>query len=1255
MAKLIRRCGVTAGVDSAAPAKSAGVAEQAVEQQIKEIEPEEAKERKITYRTQVSKEYSKKKELQIFAQAGSALAHVQRQFINAAWKYTFLNRSRNSGASFITTASQFNVGIRKMKNAFCDQMIKYLHKEDKYPYRVDTGLPELFTPQGAKINPETKIPYYVELMHEFEELFFGNFDIKGHPAKHPEQFNAFAAFYIMNNFDDLVEEQLDGIINISTANKGKLNNVSYAKDVARQSSVYWAGETHEAKNIENFTSHLAKLIISTIPKVVDVSTKEDLARGIHRFKQIGDQYLTPSDIYMIAGIIKQAEHDFNIIHQNDIKEGRVKPIVFNDNPKEALRRLLNDKSIPVMHQFGFDLTTSLRAFLYDDTDSEYSVHSLFERGIALNNKTLDIEQLIAFELNKNVTPTYLEYSDFGEVQTKNYGKRYQASSRLSDNIRNLAFLESYNPTPIFTESAYNAIKSKSLAQLGREQSNIFQITCKEIFDIDDITLPQYTEFLEKHLDTIKKICEGLCKVHDPNHGIKKSDDVQERAIETANFLSTFVYGPIKGQEQQLKWDANRYLSSIPMTNFDNLSGSSIPVYRLSSALFQYVQFIQNFHKEDPNRNKLNFFVENQLVLSQYTERPKDGEAVNTTKYNQYYTTPAGFMLDAGSSDASSDIDKMHPNDQLFASFMGNWQSLKELGMFACQIVPYSDKSSIGVILANIDAQVFDPTNKSMEGQVKSLKQIINSDDAPSVLSRMDYHYRKNSKMKLANNILKAWNTISRQLGLEPACSFLSEAELTAAYDKDSFDTTILEQIDQLDHWLQVNGKNLDWDKVALAADKSGIELSDNVFYASLSKGKKSVICFNQSLKWMIKNLSTLQSFRDYEKTLADRFLESPEVKFLKSRLVNPQIARRLIGSGIEMKKRNAQQLYWTGIIQRKEVMQKNKAGKNVKKIVFELDEAKFKKALLSYHYANNLIRSQYMDLISKDAFADKGSGKFAYEDLTSDEIAAKLDAIESKRFAGEPISKEDEDFANEVLFTYGESEYSARVAGMAKRMVLYPATIENFSQNTLRGVSPMVHVAIVKDVDEQVWNLKGETHGQEIFDGSGWVSVYYSYMENASLPGRGVKGTKKTLGVHVSDDNSALFKWAEFELNNDRIRRSRGNKYELFNLFKKMHSKYTFGDDVDLTKSYIEGESLTNPTSMVGRRIFYRDGFNDYEILKFEKSGPSTYSITVQQVDTNGQPIKNTRKDKISRKVNSIFDLWMLFGSYNSMELDEDG
>jgi hypothetical protein len=62
-------------------------------------------------------------------------------------------------------------------------------------------------------------------------------------------------------------------------------------------------------------------------------------------------------------------------------------------------------------------------------------------------------------------------------------------------------------------------------------------------------------------------------------------------------------------------------------------------------------------------------------------------------------------------------------------------------------------------------------------------------------------------------------------------------------------------------------------------------------------------------------------------------------------------------------------------------------------------------------------------------------------------------------------------------------------------------------------------------------------------------------MEDNSLPGHGIRGTKKTLGTSTRGMNSTLFKWAEFPITNEGMRMSHTSKYDLHTIFKKMHDE----------------------------------------------------------------------------------------------------
>ena len=321
-----------------------------------------------------------------------------------------------------------------------------------------------------------------------------------------------------------------------------------------------------------------------------------------------------------------------------------------------------------------------------------------------------------------------------------------------------------------------------------------------------------------------------------------------------------------------------------------------------------------------------------------------------------------------------------------------------------------------------------------------------------------------------------------------------------------------------------------------------------------------------------------------------------------------------------------------------------KEGKLIRRQV-ELN-GEFIKELRNYLALSNFLSHQYLDLVSKEEYTDKAKFKFDKSKLPKN------------------ASQE------EILKEYRRQEKSARIAGMAKRMVLYPATIENFEQDKIDGVSPDINVCVVEDAQEETFNLKGSTHDQDIFDGAAFISVYYSYMENNSLPGRGIRGTKKPLGVSISDGASSLFKYAEFEINNAKIRESRGNKFDLLRVFKKMHD-IQFGheengefvpEDIDITRD-IFGNSLENIEDILGKKIYYTKGFSNYVIRTIKKVGFNTYEFTVSPCSDNGHALQEAittesgekvNKDiitKFTKRINSIYDLWEALGGYNSKEL----
>ena len=169
---------------------------------------------------------------------------------------------------------------------------------------------------------------------------------------------------------------------------------------------------------------------------------------------------------------------------------------------------------------------------------------------------------------------------------------------------------------------------------------------------------------------------------------------------------------------------------------------------------------------------------------------------------------------------------------------------------------------------------------------------------------------------------------------------------------------------------------------------------------------------------------------------------------------------------------------------------------------------------------------------------------------------------------------------NENIREMEASAMGARV----KRNVSFTATKHQDLLNSLNGVSSKINICVVKDIDDEVYNLIADgvkSNGQKFSiprqlsnDGATFVDPSMSYLENNSLQNEAVGTDKKQFG-HMLDPESGtgfILKTAGFALTNDRLRNSR----QWYQLLKHMRSvKWlkegeTFNGEsyVDFTRDY---------------------------------------------------------------------------------------
>ena len=221
-----------------------------------------------------------------------------------------------------------------------------------------------------------------------------------------------------------------------------------------------------------------------------------------------------------------------------------------------------------------------------------------------------------------------------------------------------------------------------------------------------------------------------------------------------------------------------------------------------------------------------------------------------------------------------------------------------------------------------------------------------------------------------------------------------------------------------------------------------------------------------------------------------------------------------------------------------------------------------------------------------------------------------------------------------------DNENSIRIPQMSKRNVSFTATYEIPTKHTREGTPDKVNIAVIEDYSSPLYNLSGATTNAKVHDGSSYISYVYSRMIESSYPGKSYKGTKKRIGTFIKESSSALKKDAETVITNWKIRSSNRSVIKFGLKQKQMLSA------MNLPNFSRTLHKL--PTS----GIYYKDG----EYFKINE-----YSINNGLMEVNLSKYNNLTKKFESlgkmppQKINTLYDIWKIFGGEYSADLDKNG
>lgn len=1093
----------------------------------------------------------------LFKYRDTAKNKIQGEFSRNVFKYLFVNRSKTfTGNPYITSKRQFNNGAQELKNFLCQELANLLKIESLQGK-------QFFSESGSVENN------YEQLMNSAEvSNFVSKYkdSLLDNPIGQPYNFHIFSTLYAIQNFDSMLESELGNLVSIDPQNKGKLSNNNYTRMDDVNSTEYWASDSYEDKGIKEYTSNLTKFILRQIPKVNRVHGQLVSVEG---------EYLNENELYVLSGLLKQAEYEYFLLHPDS-------PVLFSENTTKAFRTLLNAE-LPVFQNAKQQLLDSIKSFLYTGTTQEHAIKDLYTlEQISKNPNTLDIESLLASEVNQSYAPNYVEFNNEGIPEIKNYNGAYARTSSLGQNLGDFLFQQ--------WQSKRKTIKKDFKAPRSiNSNDKLIQTVAKNALGLDP---DAHSQFIDNNISEVTKLMEELSKlthegyIFDKAKELLKKDDIPGLYQLAQRVAKQSLLRGNKILSKSFKNDYFKLISERVVTQFDSYADSTLPVYRLDSAITKDTWFLKQYRDSQKSSGQ-NFLVDNPLVFSKYNETA-GGEDINT-----FYRAATSYLVDLG-TDNNTGVNQLTVQDQKVISILSNLFYLSENGdsafdLFSFQPVCYSDKTSIGQKVVNLQTKIQTLGKRSGTTTLKEFLDFENPEASIDKIRKYDFYYRQNNTINLVNDVLKKWGILLN----DPELSAIEfDFSKTSNTEKKSAIESQLKQIEYLNSKI---AKLKADDLYVLCRQHPEIELIDQLDYA---KGKGG-LSFNRALKYDLQSVIDFKTFKSLQDQSWEKFRSSEDyermIQAFSGALLNAKKDSKLYQILVRSNPNDPDfflSKVWNSESRKYEIKTTNKTHDIIKML----------------QSMENFLSYSYIDAVSKNYYLDKPKGSIA------------------------------DDF----------QDRARRIDSMSKRMVLYPATIQSFAQGLFNGVSHDIKVACIEDPAEQVWNTTGATHDQDIFDGSGFVNSWEAMMESNSLPGHGIKGSIKSLGTSTIGQNSTLFKWAGYPLNNAKLRNSQGNKFQLLTLFKKMNS---IPFDYDITKSW-SNLNLTRPQDLIHKNLFYSNGFQYFRIENvLPTPTPGLYNLVVKEVDKTGKVVDPDPIQQPTYYVNTLYDLWDMLGGINSMEI----
>lgn len=228
-------------------------------------------------------------------------------------------------------------------------------------------------------------------------------------------------------------------------------------------------------------------------------------------------------------------------------------------------------------------------------------------------------------------------------------------------------------------------------------------------------------------------------------------------------------------------------------------------------------------------------------------------------------------------------------------------------------------------------------------------------------------------------------------------------------------------------------------------------------------------------------------------------------------------------------------------------------------------------------------------------------------------------------------------------------EEAARFLAQHKRNVSFTAAMYPFQLNSIAGIPMDYNMAVIDDIKSTVYTITGDYDSHKPFDGATFVNPLVMYWENNSLQ-ENKAGIDKKQFIHFYDyktGTGGIIKTAGFAVTNNRAKKDLFYRDMAYNMMKRTWKN---ADNTDhISETGIFTDFLGHPIQQDD--IYFEKDGKYYVRYVEEYAGNNEYNIVDIEVDIYGEQVEGAKKIPNTVSVNSNYDVWQLFGGYNSQEL----